>query len=304
MHSRGINKNNLTYIKIETNSRVDVKPNLRVATVNVSSIKNKDRMVIHEIQDSNIDITLLMETWLKGTEHDKAWVNQSDLRTGSFDVLTHNRAGDVKGGGIALLFRKELNIKQIQLGSLQTIEYGIWKYIHKNKLTHIIGIYHPSPSVTNNTSNEMFVDDLMELITNSSFNIHMENHEDNDAIAFSNTMEAMGLEQHISGPTHKLGNTLDIIFTGIISELKIITHNKHTFISDHCVVSIDVNINKLQHQRTNKKIRKTTKLTKEAMMGNFHPPNIESGASLSEAYNHFSKQMLDILDRIAPEKKH
>ena len=40
-------------------------------------------MVIHEIQDNNIDITLLMETWLKGTEHDKAWVNQSDL-TGFF----------------------------------------------------------------------------------------------------------------------------------------------------------------------------------------------------------------------------
>ena len=51
-------------------------------------------MVIQDIQDNNIDITLLMETWLKDNEHDKAWVNQSDLRTGYFDVLTHNKADE------------------------------------------------------------------------------------------------------------------------------------------------------------------------------------------------------------------
>ena len=64
-------------------------------------------MVIQEIQDNNTDITLLMETWLKDSEHDKAWVSQSDLRTESFDVLTNNRTGELKGGGIALLFRKK-----------------------------------------------------------------------------------------------------------------------------------------------------------------------------------------------------
>ena len=69
-------------------------------------------MVIQDIQDNNIDITLLMETWLKGNEHDKAWINQSDLRTESFDVLTHNRACEWKGEGIALLFRKELTINK------------------------------------------------------------------------------------------------------------------------------------------------------------------------------------------------
>ena len=153
-------------------------------------------MVIQEIQDNNIDITLLMETWLKDNEHDKAWVNQADLRTGYFDVLTYNGEGEQKEGGIA-----------IKLGSLLTIEYGIWKYIHKNKPIHIIGIYHPPPFTTNNTSKAMFVDDLTELITNSTqptkylledFNIHTDNLEDNDAIVFNNTMEAMRLDQHIS----------------------------------------------------------------------------------------------------------
>ena len=78
------------------------------------------------------------------------------------------------------------------------------------------------------------MNDFIEVITNrvsnqqntiilGDCNIHMGNLEDNDAIAVNNTMEEMGLEQHISGPTHQLGNTLDLIFTRIMSELKIIT---------------------------------------------------------------------------------
>ena len=38
------------------------------------------------------------------------------------------------------------------------------------------------------------------------------------------------------------------------------------------------------------------------MMGNFHPQIIESGASLSEAYSLFLKEMLDMLDRVALKK--
>ena len=178
------------------------------------------------------------------------------------------------------------------------MKYGIWKYMHKNKPIHIIRIYHPPPSMTNNTSNAMFVDDLTELITKrvpnqqnavilGDFNIHMDKLEDNGAITLNNTIEAIGLKQHISGPTHKVGNTLDLIFTKIMSELKTKTHSKHALISDHCIVSIEVNISKPQHQRTNNKAMNTTTLTKEAMMGNFHPPIIESSTSLSEAYNQF-----------------
>ena len=72
--------------------------------------------------------------------------------------------------------------------------------------------YQLPPSAVNNTSNTLFVDDLTE--TNKQrpdqqntiilwdFNIHMDNLKDKDSIAFNNTMEGMGLEQHISGPTH------------------------------------------------------------------------------------------------------
>ena len=86
-----------------------------------------------------------------------------------------------------------------------------------------------------------------------------------------------------------------------MSELKIIT--QQTCLHFISLFSLNRgNINKPQHQRTNMKVRKTAKQTKEAMMGNFHPTIIESGASLREAYNQFSKEMLDMLDRVAPEK--
>ena len=34
-----------------------------------------------------------------------------------------------------------------------------------------------------------------------------------DSLAFLETMEALGLIQHIDKPTHQLGNTLDHIYT-------------------------------------------------------------------------------------------
>ena len=82
--------------------------------------------------------------------------------------------------------------------------------------------------MTNNTSNALFVDDLTELIKNripnkpntiilGNFNVHTDNLEDNNAIPFNSTMEGMGLEQHIFGPTHNLGNTFDLISTEIMS---------------------------------------------------------------------------------------
>ena len=66
-------------------------------------------------------------------------------------------------------------------------------------------------------------------------------------------------------------------------------------------------LNISQYQQTTapkdqQKVRNTTKLTKESMMGNVYLPIIESGASLSEACNQFSKEMIDMFDRVALEK--
>ena len=45
------------------------------------------------------------------------------------------------------------------------------------------------------------------------FNIHINKRgEDEDATAFMNTIESLGFQQHVNFSTHRMGNTLDLVF--------------------------------------------------------------------------------------------
>ena len=157
------------------------------------------------------------------------------------------------GGGITLIFGRNNNIKLLKNGNTQILEYTIGRYTIRNKPIHIIGIYHPPPNGEHNTTNGMFIIDIRELLANKlpqyqnsfilgDFNIHIEHLTNADAVIFNDTMRALGLEQHISSPTHVKGNTLDLIFTQLSNSFNITNIIIHGYISDHCMVSIDINI--------------------------------------------------------------
>ena len=51
------------------------------------------------------------------------------------------------------------------------------------------------------------------LVIIGDFIIHVNDVDDPNASMFLDTMTALGLKQHVRGPTHKSGNCLDLIFT-------------------------------------------------------------------------------------------
>ena len=98
---------------------------------------------------------------------------------------------------------------QIECNTTPTMEYSIWKYTNKNKPIHVIGIYHSPPSADNATMNAGFLDDLTELLTDKiaqleniillrDFNIHIDETTSPDTVIFNDTMEALGLTQHVT----------------------------------------------------------------------------------------------------------
>ena len=182
-------------------------PNIRIATINARSVKNKDQILLQELTNNNINAALITETWTKDTQEDLAWLNQSELHQGSCEISTHNRLGK-RGGGIALIFVRKNNIKLPKNGSTPTIEYAIWRYTIRNKPIHIIRIYHPPPCREHNTTNGMFIDDITKLLVNKLPHyqnsiileiIHIEDLTNADAVIFNDTLRALSLEQHISG---------------------------------------------------------------------------------------------------------
>ena len=127
--------------------------------------------------------------------------------------------------------------------------------IEKNTL-NLLGIYHPPYSTSQKITNSMFLDKLTDHLTEwmssfrsilirGDFNIHTDDTEDPDTQIFHDTMEALGLQQHVTFPTHETGNTLDLIFTEITSKLDIKIF-KGRYISDHRAIVVELQI-RVQH---------------------------------------------------------
>ena len=125
---------------------------------------------ITELENNKIEISVLTETWIKSNQQDKAWLNQYEFKQGNYDIITCN---------------------------------------------------HLLPNAENATTNTMFLDDLTELLIDKltqleiimplgDFNMHIEEITSLDITIFSNTMEALGIPQHITQPMHNKGNILDL----------------------------------------------------------------------------------------------
>ena len=105
----------------------------------------------------------------------------------------------------------------------------------------------PAPSSTNKTTTGMFIDEMTDLLIDNipkywnliilgDFSISTENVSNPDTVIFSDTMAALGLQQHVQGPTHKMGNTLDLIFSQLKMQITVTATATYGFVLDHCMV--------------------------------------------------------------------
>ena len=64
---RGVNTSNLIHIRTVDFGDKDPMPNIRIATLNARSVRNKDHIIAQELTNNNIDVALITETWTKDT---------------------------------------------------------------------------------------------------------------------------------------------------------------------------------------------------------------------------------------------
>ena len=85
--------------------------------------------------------------------------------------------------------------------------------------------------------------------------MHTEDTSDPDNIIFNDTMEALGLTQHIKSPIHKQGNILNLIFSEANGQLHMSNCQVGNYISDHAIITTDTNITKRKPLLMTKLIR-------------------------------------------------
>ena len=87
-------------------------------------------------------------------------------------------------------------------------------------------------------------------------NLHVNNPNNEDASNFLETNTALGLKQHVKFLTHTSGNTLDLIFTEVNSEIGIADCMPDSNIPDHCNVLCKLMLKREDIQRKTSTYRK------------------------------------------------
>jgi len=194
---------------------------LSLISLNVRSVKNKSTSICDFMQSNNADLLALTETWL-GTAIDKSVI--SEITPDGYQIL-HVPRKDKLGGGVALIHKSNVDVKRskpIQTYShFELLECNV--AVQKNRFRLCV-VYRPPPSRTNKLKNSTFFDEWTEfidrlaviqeeLVITGDLNFHLDNEEACDTRKFLETLRDHGLVQHIRGPTHNRGHTLDVVIT-------------------------------------------------------------------------------------------
>ena len=134
------------------------------------------------------------------------------------------------------------------------------------------------------------------------FSINTEDVFKADTVIFSDTMQALGLSQHVTNTTHQKGNILDLIFIEEKSNIQVANCKTHRYISDHCMVTMHTNLKKQSWTKSTLTIRDSSNLTTENLMANFTPSILEMDVILGQAYDQSDAKLQKMLDAVAQKK--
>ena len=190
---------------------------------------------------------------------------------------------------------------------LDLLEYGTWTTGVRNKTLTVVGVYHPTLGTTRNTPVRFLaqVSELVQyLFTNhknlvllGDFNIHVNKLDNQDTQSYIDTVEALGLVQHIDQQTHQLGNTLDLIYTESLEEYHAFTS---TYISDHHLVGIELQMKKQLTRIESSKTRSYKDFNPKDFEASFDNSTILEQVDFTLTVQELEKELTRTLDELAP----
>lgn len=199
------------------------------------------------MEDNLIDFCFITESWLK-TQYNFV---TSTLNEAGFQI-THCVRSNKKGGGVAIISKQTFVSKYEKMLDYSTFECVIQSFRVENNPINltIVVIYRPDSHSDNiNTFLDEFYNlteyvqlNFKHFIICGDLNIHVNKVHDQTTIKFNNILDTFTLSQSVQGPTHKLGNTLDLI---IHDQDNVNVSNIHIDdvdrISDHFSIFFDIN---------------------------------------------------------------
>ncbi len=265
VHSQqGINMSNLTQIPC-TGFKDNGWKLSQFCHLNAQSVKNKTHSIKDYLIEKDIQMCMITETWLKPqNELEMAEITPVGYKLDPLHRL-HNKAG-----GIAIIHNLRLNAKVSDKGQFSSYDYMEIHVPLGSDSVRLLVVYHPP---YNNQSNpvpdSIFLEESasqMErvlpttgyLVITGDFNIHVNLLElSYDSLSdskkeywrtarkFMDILDSMGLNQHIVGPTHRSGYTLDLLITRSTDAVLQGKPCVDAMLSDHCSILFKVQVENL-----------------------------------------------------------
>ena len=274
---------------------------VKFALWNVRSLTKKSFLINDLISTNNLDFLFLTETWLDSVNHNITLIESAPPNYLFLGVNRENR----RGGGIATIFKDSFHCKLSTYGQYDSFEYlcGIVRCCPKILL---LTIYRPP-----NLSVVMFLEEFCELLSeicvpfdsiiiSGDFNLHIDKFDNPHSRDFLALLDTFNLTQHVQGPTHSQGHTLDLVITkGVTVSLDI----KELGVSDHRCIFFNACLpaySKTTSLVTSKRLLNdnTSALFEQALV-KVHNPLEQTADGLLD---YFNLVMTQIMDEIAPYK--
>ena len=214
-----------------------------------------------------------------------------------------------RGGGLAVIANKNVDVKLILESEKQTFQIAKWKIAIPSLVITLVGVYKPP-----NTSNFDFHDDFLDWISDTialdkniiimgDFNHYINKQLDEDSSNFMESMLSVGLMQHVEFGTHESDNILDLVFTESSSDFSVVKCRSGLFVSDHCIVICDMALAKPEIKCRQITYQDLDSLDPEVMASviklddtllDASPPDLESWVT------QFEESLSSALDKYAP----
>ncbi|XP_022791547.1 uncharacterized protein LOC111330848 [Stylophora pistillata] len=233
--------------------------------MNAQSVRNKTADFVDYVCERKYDLVAIIETWLQ--PRDAAL--RTELCPPGHKFIDFPRQERI-GGGIGLLYKDSFRVKKTRDGIQESFEFcELLVQTSTSGAIRLVIVYRPQNSDNHHripiNTFLMEFSDLMEstilykepLIVVGDFNIHVDVPIDTDALKFLELLESLGLEQHVTEPTHVHGHTLDLVLTRKIEDILTSPPRACHYFSDHAAVHCVVTISKPSFQTKIIKFRKT-----------------------------------------------
>ena len=280
--------------------------------MNCQSVNNKADAINDYIVENNVCIAALTESWLTGNEQDNVIKSQSV--PAGYRMQHVPRAGS-RGGGVAMIWKEQYAMKLEPPIEASSFESMVMLATIGSRAFRIVVLYRVPPSTKNKIQKSLFIKefaDLMEqaatwpgqLVILGDFNIHWDHDTDTEKKELHDLLESFGINQHVEGPTHTKGHTLDLVMSRA-DEDTVSSCTISDFISDHNAILIKLNTSRLHPLRKTITCRKLRSINIPALASDISSSSLVTSLpdGVDDAVQAYNNILARLLDKHAPEKK-